>query len=94
VTRSLVVLDINTILLRRFNKMAANNVYDSVKDLYYDLEPGKRAELWYKPTERSRKWRKSSLSIIAYTPEVHDPMAQQLKQQESWYMVEWRELVL
>ena len=69
-----------------------SNIYTQNQDLYYDLEPGKRAQLWYKPTERSRKWRKSSLSIIAYTPLVHDPMAQQLKAQENWFMVEWREL--
>jgi hypothetical protein len=60
----------------------------------YDPMFGKRAQLYYMPTKRSRKWRKSSLSIIAYTPKIHDEMAQDLKKQESWYRVEWRELVL
>lgn len=68
------------------------SVYDQFQDLYDLVPKGVAVELYYLPTERSRKWRKTSVMVKAYDSSLHEPMAQQLKTQESWYAVEWRQV--
>lgn len=39
------------------------NVYELAEDMYLSATIGVMVELEYKPTERSRKWRKASVQI-------------------------------
>ena len=66
------------------------NVYDSVDHLYNPFR-GRPAKLEYLPTQRSRKWRSASVSVLRYCPEHHEVEAGKLAKQEGWYQVQWVE---
>lgn len=61
------------------------------EDMYLSATIGVMVELEYKPTERSRKWRKASVQIY-YQGVASEQYALNLKHHNQWHEVRWVEV--
>lgn len=67
------------------------NIYEQAQELLKEDFEGKPAHLEYLPTQRSRKWRKSSLSVTHFNTVNHCNHARQIAIQENWFQFRWVE---
>lgn len=67
------------------------NVYELAEDMYLSATIGVMVELEYKPTERSRKWRKASVQIY-YQGVASEQYALNIKHHNQWHEVRWVEV--
>lgn len=75
-------------LFSKLNKLGDDNPYLNETEYQPELE-GQRVELWYKPAQTSRNWRKSSVMMLAYS-EIAYNHGLALMNQEGWHAVKWQ----
>ena len=65
-----------------------SNVYDQAADLYAEPLMYQRARLQHLPTDRSRKWRNSSLSVPELS-EVNIKHSEAMMASNRWFAIRW-----